>query len=412
MPTVTTVRSTASVSVPLQPTVARAATAQPPASSAWQADRFSFSRPDPKPITKSVPMTEANQAKLFVGDYDTYKEALRLIDSAKTSIQFETFTFGGEQGRGITDALIRARQRGVNVQVIFDSKAMLLPDQYKLGREMFSKGVDVRLYQERNLRSPLIAIDHVKILAIDGKTALVGGSNFDKYVNYDINHVVEGPVLPAIVGMFNQSRELSSPLMGKPGPAPAAPPVAPTDATAPAGGNIKIGLSETSPKTRPNPDLQTLGLTLNEIQQATDSIDLLMLRMDDDDQMAALEAAHKRGVKVRVILFEDSYNQYAAMRLQAAGVGIKWFKLPEGYDELHAKVALFDRKTMLGGSHNWVQASNYDNHELGLWMQGESMDEVQKLYDKLWVDQTNPLGSFSWTDKAKAWVVDHLDFAF
>lgn len=387
------------------------AASAPATASTLQRDSYDHSRrPVPQPIATPLPMTQANSAKLFLGDYDTYDEAIRLIDAAKTSIQFETFTFGDTQGRGVADALIRARQRGVNVQVIFDSKAMLLPDQHSLGRDMLKHGVDVQIYQERNLRSPLVAIDHAKIILIDGKTALVGGSNFDNKLNYDVNFEVQGPVLPAIAGLFNQSLKVSKP-MGKPGPAPAAPPIAPIDGT-PTAGRISIGLSQTSPKTDPQPALQTLGHALNAIQKATDEIDLLMLRMDDDDEMGALEAAHKRGVKVRVILNEDSFNQYAASRLKAAGVEVKWFKLPKGYDELHAKVAIFDRKTVLGGSTNWVQASNYDNHEMGVWVQGDSADEVQKVYDKLWVNQTNPVGEFGWTDKVKSWVVDHLDFAF
>ena len=388
------------------------ATATP---ASWNSDGFEFMRAKPPaPATSQLPYTEANHVKLFVGDYDTYDEALRLIGSARTSIQFETFTFNSEQGRGIAAALIQARQRGVNVQVILDSKSMLLAHQYSIAKDMMKKGVEVRVYQERNLNSPLIAIDHTKMLVIDGETALVGGTNFDRRRNYDLNFEVSGPVLPAITGMFDQSRA-NSKAMGKPGQvatAPSVPAIPATIAKPRPDGFTRVGITQTSPKTDPHPELQTLPHTLAAIHNATESIDLLMFKMDDDREMAALEAAYQRGVKLRVILNRDSFNQYAALRLQRAGIPVQWFKLPKGYDELHAKLAIFDHKTVLGGSTNWVQASNYDNHEMGVWVQGESVDSVQKLYDGLWSHQTRPIDKLKWKDKVKAWVVDHLDFVF
>ncbi|MEZ0368351.1 MAG: hypothetical protein ACAI44_04610, partial [Candidatus Sericytochromatia bacterium] len=63
-------------------------------------------------------------------------------------------------------------------------------------------------------------------------------------------------------------------------------------------------------------------------------------------------------------------------------------------------------------STNWVHASNYDNHELAVWLKGHGVEQVQTLFDSLWVNQSTPLGKFSRMDRVKAWVIDHLDFVF
>ena len=335
--------------------------------------------------------TTANRAALLVGDPATYAEAVRLIDSAKTRIRFETFTLNGPEGAGIVAALRRAQARGVAVQVILDPKAMHLSDQHDLAADLVASGVTVHRYREATLNDPLVAIDHAKLLDIDGKTALVGGTNFDRRVNYDLNFELQGPAVAHVQDQFAQSWQVSRPLKGDV-PATALPPVAGT--TTPATlrpllrDDTPVAISETAPEDAKTISPRTYDEALAAIKQAKTSIDLLMYNLDDRKELAALMAARQRGVQVRVVLNPDSLNWGALLTLKTAGVDVRWFKLPKGIDELHAKVAIFDHQTVLGGSTNWVHSSNFDNHELGVWVGGTIASQVQKTYDDLWQQQT------------------------
>lgn len=381
--------------------------------------------PQPIPVPKDPgpPLTIGNQARLFTGDNDTYAEAIRLIAAAKTSIQFETFTFNGPQGLGITDALIQARQRGINVQVILDPKSMLVSDERALAQQLINAGVDVKTYQEVKLNHPLVAIDHAKILVIDAQRMLVGGTNFDRRVNYDLNYEVQGPAVPLVEDEFNRGWTSSKPtIAAKPPPnLPPVRPVPPASGSVMPGGDVQIGITTTGPKAVGKNSDQTYQDVLYRIQHATKSVDILMFTMDDDREIAALKAAKARGVNVRVILNNSSdkqgeltplgnpfFNIEAVRALQSVGIPVKWFRNPPGTDEMHAKVAIFDRELALGGSTNWVHSSNIDNHELGVWLKGPIADQVQATFDNLWQTQTADVKPLSAWDKLKAFLMDAI----
>ena len=84
-----------------------------------------------------------------------------------------------------------------------------------------------------------------------------------------------------------------------------------------------------------------------------------------------LIAAHRRGVKVRVLL-EDSKRRESGTalgRLQAAGVSV-------GVDTpgalLHTKALVVDARTCIVGSANWSRAAFEDNHEVSLLVESEA----------------------------------------
>jgi phosphatidylserine/phosphatidylglycerophosphate/cardiolipin synthase-like enzyme len=129
---------------------------------------------------------------------------------------------------------------------------------------------------------------------------------------------------------------------------------------------------------------------MNAIQTSQKSIDVLMYSMSDPNELSALKDAAKRGVKVRVVLSPSKriYNSEAVSELQKAGIDVRWFNLAPGMKEMHAKVAVFDGQTVVGGSTNWVHSSNKDNHELGIWMQGAVAGQVERNFDEIWTGQS------------------------
>jgi phosphatidylserine/phosphatidylglycerophosphate/cardiolipin synthase-like enzyme len=82
--------------------------------------------------------------------------------------------------------------------------------------------------------------------------------------------------------------------------------------------------------------------------------------------MVALAAAVRRSASVRLLLdpAQDS-NLTPARILRAAGVGVRWYPVPQGA-KLHAKAGLFDGRRLLVGSANWSQSGLSVNHELDL----------------------------------------------
>ncbi len=111
--------------------------------------------------------------------------------------------------------------------------------------------------------------------------------------------------------------------------------------------------------------------------------------------VAKLEAAVKRGVKVRVImdksdyLEEDGaeYNNLAAAFLKTKGVEVR-------FDPLgiitHAKFVVTD-DTLVLGSNNWGYGGFIDYHEAGIRTNdAKAVPAAKKYYDGIWAQSTAP----------------------
>src|SRR5947207_2406453 len=112
---------------------------------------------------------------LRTGD-ETFAVMLSTIDAAKTSIELESYIYtAGPIGERFRDALIRACQRGVRVQVLIDSfGSITLPDSFW---QPFRKaGGAMRWFNPLTLRRFNIR-NHRKLLICDRKVAFIGGFN-------------------------------------------------------------------------------------------------------------------------------------------------------------------------------------------------------------------------------------------
>jgi cardiolipin synthase len=116
---------------------------------------------------------------------EAFPAMLEAIESAKQQILLEMYWFESDRtGRRFAEALARARARGVEVAVIYDSVGSLGAD-----REMFAelerRGVHVLEYHpvapwRRRFRFSLARLsnrNHRKILVTDGSTGFTGGIN-------------------------------------------------------------------------------------------------------------------------------------------------------------------------------------------------------------------------------------------
>ena len=131
-----------------------------------------------------LPLEEVNIGKNRVQIYDfgrdLYAHMLQAIDDAHESIYLETYIWKDDFiGQEFKQKLTCKANQGVNVYVIFDSFAnLVVPGEFKI----FPSNIHVLKYQ--SFKRPWhifdprrYALDHRKMLVVDGSTAFIGGFN-------------------------------------------------------------------------------------------------------------------------------------------------------------------------------------------------------------------------------------------
>jgi cardiolipin synthase len=159
--------------------------------------------------------TGGNRITLYHHGKPAFDAMIEAIDAAEHHVHLEFFIFRGDAtARRFTDALVRARKRGVEVRFAYDSVGSftLLPS--RLFDEVKAAGGEVAgflppfnpLYRLRvNLRN------HRKILIADGRVGFTGGLNIGgEYLGLhpkfgpwrDTHFRVEGPAVESLQKVF------------------------------------------------------------------------------------------------------------------------------------------------------------------------------------------------------------------
>lgn len=91
-------------------------------------------------------------------------------------------------------------------------------------------------------------------------------------------------------------------------------------------------------------------------------LDICVFTVADDRLSDAILAAHRRGVRVRVITDNDKrYDSGSDIeRLAAAAIPIR---IDTGPAHMHHKFALFDARVLANGSFNWTRSASSSNDE-------------------------------------------------
>jgi cardiolipin synthase len=110
------------------------------------------------------------------GGQDVFPAMLAAINEARQSIRLETYTYApGPLGERFREALVNARQRGVQVRVLFDALgSYTLPSAF--WKPLLAAGGEVRQFNPLSL-DRLGIRDHRKLLVCDERVAFVGGFN-------------------------------------------------------------------------------------------------------------------------------------------------------------------------------------------------------------------------------------------
>jgi phosphatidylserine/phosphatidylglycerophosphate/cardiolipin synthase-like enzyme len=257
------------------------------------------------------------------------------LQSARRSIDVEMYEF---QREDLVSMLVAAARRGITVTGIMDPSER---SSRAAWNELAQNGIRVVPFPiERR------AIDHVKLLVVDGERGIMGGINWGRHSNEneDFDVLVSGPVAANLERVFEQD-------LATAGQMAAIPPSAP---------DSEVQVLTTRPGEAIRNDL------LDLIASARRSIDAEAYVLSDALVLQALEAAARSGIRVRVLLDPTQpQNVQAEAALRSAGATAAFFSGAAG-QLLHAKAGVFDGARVLFGSCNWSRSGFTRNHELDL----------------------------------------------
>lgn len=152
----------------------------------------------------------------------------------------------------------------------------------------------------------------------------------------------------------------------------------------PMGGNATVAASTAPDEAFFSPGDACLGRIVSRLNAARRSADICVFTITDDRIANAILAAHKRGVKVRIITDNDkAFDEGSDVpRLQAAGIPLLVDQTPF---HMHHKFAIIDRTRLLNGSYNWTRSAAANNEE-NVADTGDLalLASYQREFDSLW----------------------------
>ncbi len=149
-----------------------------------------------------------NTVQIYDYGRDLYDVMLAAIDSAQESIYLETYIWKGDAiGQEFKDKLAHKASQGVEVYAIFDRFAnLVVPHSFKV----FPPGMHVLQYHAFSRPWHIFdprryALDHRKLLVVDGNTAFIGGFNLGSLyaTTWRDTHIrIQGPAAAHLAQSF------------------------------------------------------------------------------------------------------------------------------------------------------------------------------------------------------------------
>jgi cardiolipin synthase len=309
-----------------------------------------------------------NRVALLRSGGEYFPALVGAIDRADREVWLETYIYADdESGRNVTEALMRAAQRGVQVRVLVDGWGAKHYLTHAIEKDLQRGGVQLLIYRPEvapwQFRSHRLRRLHRKLCHVDGRVAFVGGINIIDDMNtpgqkpprVDFAVRVEGPVLVSIVHSMQRVWAVNELVQFRRSEVPLFP--SPRRAQRAGGQTAKFVIRD---NLRHRHDIEVAYLAAIRTAKAeiviANSYFFPGIRF-----RRALIAAAQRGVEVTLLLqarVEYMLLHYASRalygQLLAAGVHIQEY----GQSFLHAKVAVVD------GNWATVGSSNIDPYSL------------------------------------------------
>lgn len=112
--------------------------------------------------------------------------------------------------------------------------------------------------------------------------------------------------------------------------------------------------------------------------------DLCVFTISDDVISEAIVAAHRRGVRLRLLSDDDKAHDAGSdvLRLARAGLDVRVDQDPE---HMHHKFALFDARLLLTGSYNWTRSAAEGNQEnIVCCDDANAVRAFSETFERLW----------------------------
>lgn len=318
-------------------------------------------RPAQRPGTFTATVGKS-ELTIFTSGEDLYADMIREIDAAEKTVKLETFIWKGDAtGQKFVEACNRAAERGVEVWVSYDGFAnMVVPRSFY---EQFHE--DVHVYRLPAFARPYwrgivrhTGFNHSKILVIDGRVGYIGGFNIgDDYAHlWRDTHVKEvGPAVWAldhsIATVWNAAHREGERMEWFP----------------PESWDQRVTVASNLPVQLVYP---IRGTYLTAIERAQNRIRISTPYFIPDQQvLAALKAAARRGVDVQVMVPKDSNHIVAdwasrGFTAEMLESGITILLYTAGM--IHAKTATIDGEWSTVGTANIDRLSLGYNYETNL----------------------------------------------
>ena len=127
---------------------------------------------------------------------------------------------------------------------------------------------------------------------------------------------------------------------------------------------------------------------ISAINHTRHTLDIAVYSITQPDLAAAIQAAHKRGVKVRIVTDEEqSRDRHSEIGyLRSVGVPIR---VSEGFrgrrSLMHNKFAVFDGNQVETGSYNWTTSATSYNFENAIFISGPRISSrYEEEFQHIW----------------------------
>lgn len=157
-----------------------------------------------------------HEVKIFNHGLSSFEERLRLIESAKETIDVEYFTMKSDlSSRIFLQALLKKQAAGVRIRLLVDHTFSAPTFNPSIASELIKKGIEVKYFNPISKRKMLKVQyrNHRKSLIIDSEIMMTGGRNiadeyFDlsprfKFLDRDI--VIKGEIVKEIQKTFDET---------------------------------------------------------------------------------------------------------------------------------------------------------------------------------------------------------------
>lgn len=309
---------------------------------------------------------------------EMYADMLRALESAEHFIFLEYFIIQpGKMWDGIAEILKRKAAQGVDVRLICDDMGSLFLLPQGFAREMERSGVKTLMF---NPFIPVLSLamnnrDHRKIMDVDGHTVFTGGVNLsDEYINAvelhghwkDTGVRVTGEAAWNFTAMFLEFWHAYRPESAN----------EPLDAFRPHAYHPRAvcgrGMGAAVQRFASGRRAVSAGVYIDILAQARDYVYIFTPYLIIDDVMqAALCAAAKRGVDVRIVTPAcRTKKSYTALRApitrRCCAQACASTNIRRGF--IHAKSYLSDDTTGVVGTINMDYRSLYLHFECGTYL--------------------------------------------